>query len=478
MVLAATLAAMALLAGTKYTLDLRHEREQAEKARLESEQVSDFLINLFNVSDPEESAGEVITARELLDEGATRIDQELVDQPSVRARLKTTIGKVYLKLGLFEPARQQLQLSLAIIEANGLLHTPVHVQILSALGMLETETNDYAAAEAWYEKATAAFRQSPEAGEKSLLDIKDGLAMIYARTDRLDQALELNQEVLVATLAAAEPKFLDIANAYNNVGLQFWRKQQLQQAEDHMRLALDSLHQADRGDLALEATLLGNLALILSDQGELVESAQMAQTTVQIREQIYGESHPSLALAYDNLAVSQFRAGLLDDAEASNLKALDLYAETYGKKHADYAWTLANRAVILREKGDLDGSVLALLDVIDIMQTALGKNHTGVAENQSKLSTVYLLQGRPADALSSSEGAVATYKASQVEMSLYVSRSWFQLAHLQQQMGEFAAAKLTLQDLLSRLEQVADMDPAIAKQVTEALDELSALTGQ
>ena len=71
----------------------------AELARTETEEVSQFLKNLFNVSDPGQGKGNAVTARELLDSAARRIGSDLDDQPLARARFMQTIGDIYRKVG-------------------------------------------------------------------------------------------------------------------------------------------------------------------------------------------------------------------------------------------------------------------------------------------------------------------------------------------------------------------------------------------
>ena len=67
-------------------------------------QISDFMVGLFRVVDPGEARGNTITAREILDQGAKRIDSELGDQPEVQSALMETMGVVYKSLGLYDAA--------------------------------------------------------------------------------------------------------------------------------------------------------------------------------------------------------------------------------------------------------------------------------------------------------------------------------------------------------------------------------------
>jgi len=73
---------------------------EAETAR----QTTQFMVDLFKVSDPSESLGNTITAREILDKGAGRIETELSTQPAIQATLMDTMGTVYTSLGLYDSA--------------------------------------------------------------------------------------------------------------------------------------------------------------------------------------------------------------------------------------------------------------------------------------------------------------------------------------------------------------------------------------
>ncbi|NIN70410.1 MAG: protein kinase, partial [Gemmatimonadetes bacterium] len=101
---------LAVLVGFAVTMSIQaariaEERDRANSEAATAQQVSDFLVRLFEVSDPSEALGNTITAREILDRGAERIETELGDQPLVRADLMNTMGVVYKSLGLYEAAR-------------------------------------------------------------------------------------------------------------------------------------------------------------------------------------------------------------------------------------------------------------------------------------------------------------------------------------------------------------------------------------
>ena len=138
-VVAAALVLLALIGGfTAATVGLvraqRAEQRAASEA-LTAQQVSDFLIGLFEVSDPSVARGNSITAREILDMGAERIETELQDEPEVRARLLHTIGEVYWELGLEEESAALLKEAINLREE---VLGPDHPDVATSLRALAT----------------------------------------------------------------------------------------------------------------------------------------------------------------------------------------------------------------------------------------------------------------------------------------------------------------------------------------------------
>ena len=70
----------------------------AEREAATSRRVTEFLIDLFELVNPEgENAGQ-LTAVDIMSRGSNRLDGELADEPLVQARLVSTIGRVYVNL--------------------------------------------------------------------------------------------------------------------------------------------------------------------------------------------------------------------------------------------------------------------------------------------------------------------------------------------------------------------------------------------
>jgi eukaryotic-like serine/threonine-protein kinase len=127
-----------LLLGVAITTTLQaqriaRERDRANREAEVSRQVQDFLTGLFQVSSPSEARGSTITAREILDKGAKRIETELSAQPEVQAQLMHTIGGVYRGLGLFGDAETLVERAL---ETRRRVLGPEHRDTLRSIHLL------------------------------------------------------------------------------------------------------------------------------------------------------------------------------------------------------------------------------------------------------------------------------------------------------------------------------------------------------
>ena len=76
---------------------IARERDRASR-------VTDFMTGMFKVSDPSESRGNSVTAREILDKASNEIDTGLAKDPELQAQMMMVMGQVYANLGLYERA--------------------------------------------------------------------------------------------------------------------------------------------------------------------------------------------------------------------------------------------------------------------------------------------------------------------------------------------------------------------------------------
>ncbi len=274
---AGVLVVMALfigIAGTSIGLirAVQAEREIRQKAE-EARQISDFLVSLFEVPDSSEERGNTITAREILDRGAEKIERELPDQPLMRAQMMQTLGRVYSSLGLYQQAQPLLEKALTIMKS---------------------------------------------AGDEGRLEMADGLlelSFVYGTQRQYTEALLLSREALSIREEALGADHVEVTPALERLGILLRDTGDYAQARKHFERSLAIRENAlgpEHIELARTLTELGRLHNMT---GEYEEAVRLYERALRIGEKELGADHPQVAQSLSELSLLKRRTGEHEDLE-------------------------------------------------------------------------------------------------------------------------------------------------------------------
>ncbi len=147
------------------------------------------------------------------------------------------------------------------------------------------------------------------------------------------------------------------------------------------------------------ATIFNNIAVIYQAKGDLVKALEFALKTLRIREQVLGENHPDLATSYGNIAEIYRQKGELDKAQEFALKANEIFEQVLGENHPDLATSYNNIAGIYYQKGELDKALEYALKALQIREQVLGENHPDLAKSYNNIALIYQDKGESDKAL-------------------------------------------------------------------------------
>jgi non-specific serine/threonine protein kinase/serine/threonine-protein kinase len=99
---AAAFAVGALLVAFAINQSVQLRRITRERDR--ANRITDFMTNMFKVSDPSVARGNAVTAREILDKASKNIGAGLEKDPELQAQMMQVMGTVYDNLGLYPQA--------------------------------------------------------------------------------------------------------------------------------------------------------------------------------------------------------------------------------------------------------------------------------------------------------------------------------------------------------------------------------------
>jgi tetratricopeptide (TPR) repeat protein len=306
------------------------ERDRANQEAATAKQTTDFLVGLFEVSDPSESRGNTLTAREILESGARQVESGLQGQPLVRARLEATIGTVYTGLGMFREALPLLERSLASHKASLGEDHPDTLATANGLANVYWYLRNYQAAEPLYRDI--AQRRTRVSGEDhpATLKVNFDLASVYLQQQRWDEYERLGNETLARQRRVLGGQHPDTLSSMNNLQNFYYRQGRYAEAEPLATEVFDvrrSVLGPDHPD-SLRAT--HNLASIHDKMRRDGIAEQLYQNALKGQRKVIGSDHPSAIrtlTALGNLYARQQRYAL---AEPALLEAYDRYARTVG----------------------------------------------------------------------------------------------------------------------------------------------------
>jgi non-specific serine/threonine protein kinase/serine/threonine-protein kinase len=328
---------------------VRAEKKAVAEAAT-AKRVSDFLVELFTVSDPSEARGNTITAREILDKGAMQIDQGLADQPPVRARLTETIGTVYRSLGLYEQAEKMLGKALEIMRG---LYGEDSLSVADALHNLGIVYDT----QGKYKEAGDAFRQALDIRSRHL-DAEDpevgrslnSLGINYWNQGKYDEAGPLLEKSLAIKEKALGPDNPGLASTLINLGVLKHSQRKFEEAEPFFKRALAISEKSLGPDHPDVGTILNDLGSLYEDQGRREEAGQVYRRSLTIWEKALGPEHPDVAIVLHNLANLYRNTGRFAEAEPLYLRSLAVWEKSLGPDHPYVGISLRERANLYRDQ--------------------------------------------------------------------------------------------------------------------------------
>jgi tetratricopeptide (TPR) repeat protein len=355
MVLTSGLATVALIARATAERQTVIAKREAETAR----QTTAFMVDLFRISDPSEARGNSLTAREMLDKGAARVEKQLASEPQVQATLLDTLGTVYMGLGLYEQAQPLLQSSIAKREKLVPAEAADLALSLSHQGDLLTFRADYPGAEAAYRRAIGlqSSRPAAERDNAALARSLYGLGNEQANSGRSADAEQSLGDALAMQQRVVDGPSADTARTLQVLA---WavRERDLNEAIPLMERAVAMQRSLWGAEPYPDyAAALNDLGLMYRDKGDYEQSERLLREGLEMERRLLGDKHSELALMLNNLGIVQQRRGNLAAAEATYRQALAMQRELLGEVHPDVANTLNNLAFVIYDQGNVRGAL-------------------------------------------------------------------------------------------------------------------------
>lgn len=364
---------LALLAAYAITVTVQGRRIAAAGARAEqeaqaAEQVTEFMVQLFQSGDPTVALSDTVTVSGILEEGARRIDTALASEPAVRARLLLAIGRAFTGLGRYDRADTLLSRA---VELEREAHGPDHPRVADVLNAVGLNF-----------KTSRGFREADRAFHEEFRIRIAGVTIADTARARMLQALSETRR--------------DNGDVDSAVVL-------IREAVRLRRSAGDSLSPE-----YIEA--LGILAYVLRAAGALDSAETIYREVLRRRIDRVGRDDYSLATVYNNLGFLLRTREDYGAAEAEYREAVRISRKVLGEGHPTSLMFASNLAGSLELQGKFEAAEAIVRERAAAALRQWPEGHWRAGAAQETLGKFLLRRGRPGEALAPLEATVANYR--------------------------------------------------------------------
>jgi len=330
----ANLAFFAVVAGVAGTLiqarTARRQRDfafaQRDRARLERDRanrVTDFMTDMFKVSDPTEARTSGRSTRAILDKAAAGIETGLARDPDLQAQMMQVMGNVYKNLGIYDRAQSLMQRAVALSERN--------------LGSSNSET----------------------------MSAMSDLSWILNQQGRWADAEKLEREVLEVQRRVLGPENRDTLSTLMNLCVTLEAQGRNTEAENLGRETLSLQRRVLGAESDETLSMMNNLAAILGNEGKFGEAEALFRETAMIQARVLGSENLKALSSNDNLAETLIYEHRDSEAEAMFRKNLRTAVRLLGPDHPETALINYDLGRIAAHRGQTDYALSLVQEAVE-----------------------------------------------------------------------------------------------------------------
>jgi serine/threonine-protein kinase len=345
-------------------------------------EVRGFLLEMFGASGADQSVGDTVSVRALLDRQRAQVDASYGARPALAADMLEVLAEGYDRLGLFAEALPLADRALALRRALydsvtrvGDLDARAEAdRVLSAAlnlaGWIRYERGDFVSADVLLREAEARRRAAGPSEEEALSRTLNDRGVLFNATKAYARADTVLREALAIRERVYGPAHRTVGITANNLAAALYFSQRLDEAVPVQARAVAALDAAFGGDHQRTVVALSNLAAFKRARGDLAGAEHDYRELIVRQTRLQGAAHPVTARMQSALAVV-----LADRARTADASAV--------------------RLALVSEADTLARAALRSLTV------ALGLSHPQVASTQTRVDQLVRLR----DSLARMEGS-------------------------------------------------------------------------
>ncbi|MGB0714446.1 MAG: protein kinase domain-containing protein, partial [Phycisphaerae bacterium] len=399
LVVGLTLALFSLLEANRQRDQKQIALEQKEVALSESYEVSRFFNEMFKYATPTE-LGKDVPARQILDKAAIEVETQFADQPILEARVRTTLGSIFVTLSEYDKAATQLDRAEEIWDSLPARYINEKLKNKINKATLLFYTQEMQSSLKYYDDVIAQLQQQNAAVPDDDLDIdtlKAKRAFTALRAGRYEEArtgFEQSTNSLLARWGADAETTINAESLY----AEFLSVRGDKRAEPLYRDLIERAGRVFGIDHPETILLKGNLAACLRGQNRFEESLELLNEVYASQKEILGESHRQTLISASSLGQAMATAGQIDRASELVESAITVSNASHGESSPTTRFLTFALGAILSKGDDKEKAARVLKNAVDLFQREEGPNAVSTLRAETELMNHYLSSKQPKNA--------------------------------------------------------------------------------
>jgi|GEM_PF-1840628 len=374
--------------------ELQRALQATEEEKQRVSQVTEFLIDVFKLSDPLQNQIDIINVKDLLDYSSQQLDSQFNQQPATKSRLYQTLAQVYINMSDIEASEHLLNkakllklkqtpidsISGLLIEAEMLLNKG---QFSAGLELLNSFDQNHPELEL---PVTTTLEMGLMKGEFLFKLGEYDLAIKTLK--RSDQNL-INHKDSNKTLKIQQLK----ADIQQILGHVYWRKGDFKQVEIYYQRSFDSNSLRLGPDNNATLKSLSSLGILAYVQGNFELAKTRFTHVLNSRIKELGPYHYITADAHNRLGATEYELGHLKAAETHYQEAMQGFETSGLSESIKLASVLNNLGLIKRQQTQYQAAEQLFNRALEIQTKQLDSHHPDLATEMNNLGLTSYDQG-------------------------------------------------------------------------------------
>lgn len=322
------------------------------------------------------------------------ISRQLTDQPVVEARLRFTLGNVYVQLGDYDRAEPHLTEAMELwLRELGEGHELTLVAMNDVARLYQAQGR-YDEAEPLYVKSMEGRRRVLGDDHPGTLITINNLGTLYDKMGRYEEAEPLLLEALEGTRRVRGADHRETLTRMNSLAGLYLGQAKCDLAEPILVDVLAARRRTLGASHVDTLTSVNNLSIVYKRQGRYHEALPLQLQALEAFRLVLGPEHPSTLFVSDNLASLYSTLGRYRRAKPLFTDTLAARRRLLGEEHVDTMRTVNNFAAMHQALGHYDEAEPLYLEAVEKSRRVLGTENPLTLTFMSNLGSMYSAQGR------------------------------------------------------------------------------------